>query len=58
MENGIKCKNLQMESSEREYRSIHDISMDLKRVFDVIREEPFDKDPSKIQSTTQKPPKS
>ena len=25
---------------------------------DVIREEPFDKDPSKIQSTTQKPPKS
>jgi hypothetical protein len=28
-----------------------------KKGNDVIRKEPFDKDPSKIQSTTQKPPK-
>ena len=46
-----------MESREREERSMHCISMDLKKGNDVIRKEPFDKDPSKIQSTTQKPPK-
>ena len=37
--------------------NIHCRSMDSQKSSDVIREEPFDKEPSKIQSTTQKPPK-